>query len=331
MFLKLVKNIFISLMLLSYASTAISMEQPKPSWWQRLKATVNPTNISKNSAKWPLRSLKAANLLLGNGYFIYKGLNNRFSDFDPGTASSPADLQEYICEIASDEFREPFLELGKEISEVCIKARVPSDTKITLTDDFDGPAAIFKGRYMVVNPLILGIFPKEERKQILAHECMHIINKDVNIIDASDLLAPVLSWGILSSQKRAFNSALDSIHTKYGNTHRLKKINALLTQNFISYFALNSMLTSMVSRNIEIRADRDAAFLLNETKNAISMHTKVMQVDKLFLEKSKSETSSLWKRIKRIHEDHPLFASHPSQDERIKKLKEIQTQLDKKN
>lgn len=330
--MKIIKNSFIALLLLSYAATAISMDQSSPSLWNRFKNWVKP------SQKFFLHAgrLKTANLLLGNGYFVGRSIFDAFSGQNL-RSSSLADLQKYIEAIpVRGETKTSFLEMGKRIENVCKKAQVPDETKVSFEEYIDGPAQVVNNNHLQVQPLLLRLFTPEEQDQIIAHECMHIKNQDGKIGKAADFIAPILSWGILSSSQKVFNYGLDGITKSTKSSiliNRLKLANNILTQNFISYFALNSLLTSLVSRKIESRADKGAGLLLNETEHAISMHKKVMNPEfkkKMYeILKINIDNDSKPSLLMRII-DHPLFSSHPSSEERIKAFEDLQKQIDKK-
>ena len=292
MFRKLIKNTFIGLMLLSYAATAISMEQPNNtvanSQTQISSAEENLQNWDAAEAKrhdekaeeadvkdswaslsWWTKGLNAITITLRT-YFLYKHLNQPNSYAQNGFIPIGQFIQSGEHPV-----------IAQTLQSVQKAMPISADTYIDIDRNLPMPAAAGH-KIICINPYLLMLFNQKEKESIVGHETRHIYHKDVIMEDLMVIASPFIAWGALKLYSKGMRYLLTSLQNKvdrnsktYRYIRTVKTVNTAISHNVITHQVLELLLSNKFRTFYELRADRESALLLNNIEDVIGSFKKM--------------------------------------------------------
>ncbi len=161
---------------------------------------------------------------------------------------------------------------------------------------------------------IIDLLTEKELKGVLAHELAHVKNKDMLIGSVAATIATTI----------AFIATMARWTAIFGSRNRNGNIFSLLIISIITPIVA-AIIQMAISRSREFQADRIGAKFANDTKGLTSALKKLEQAGKGFPMRFGSEASA------HLFISNPfksrnmlkLFSTHPSTDERVKRLAKI--------
>lgn len=333
MFPKFIKNSFLVLILFSYGSTAISMEQPNPSWWQRAKNWwFHQPDQSKAERKRKNRLRKQIiRQIFVNGAYVARGLNGLYECYYSANANLPT------LQTINDGLPQEQIDL---IKNVLLPMGVPPDTRISIEQPVPGYSnAATHHKRLIIYPALFNLLNPSEQAGVIGHEGGHIINNDALKKSIFALCLPVISWGVLKGYDWGSAKLIAYLRSKYPGTNdhlkNLENVNQYLAKSWVTQTILNHYFWIMFARSHEWRADYVGAQAVGA--DGLKMYFEKAS-DPKYIEKLKqikvneSEIGwiDLWNMLPNLLGffcgQLGILATHPSYEARIKAL----VALDKK-
>lgn len=334
MFPKFIKNIFISMLLLSYASITISMEQPNPSWWQRVKNWVNSNNSSVVKTLGyglgtPLLAGLSNYIALKYAYQHYK-INNNINNLK-------LDILPLINVNTFDQFPVYVSQFPQEklslIKDMLLKMGVPPTTIVFIDSSLEGEQrspAFAISKLIGIKPSAINHLALDELSGVIAHEGSHVINNDGYNRMLFGLAASTISFCSLVGGYYGLKKVIGQLKRNYPNwtttLNRMQYASKYILLNPLLNNLITSYITSRYGRLQELRADADSARSVGAA--GLIKFLKNSQVDEeLRIQELDMKDNVVFNCILALQE---AFDEHPSRDVRIKALEAIQQQLIKK-
>ena len=289
------KNSFLVLILFSYGSTAISMEQPNTSLWQRVKNWVSPSESQPNvipgaqiSAEWRAWEARrdeeeaerndkndiwsnfwwpktlAVGVIAKRTYELLSGLYQSHIYQQKGFTA----VNEFIQ-------NNKYLECAQTLKSVQQAMPISKDTYIEIDNTLKVPCSAATN-LISINPALFTLFDEEGRCFLLGHESRHVYNNDLIMTHLWMLITPLISYGILKAYNKGTRHLLTALQKKvdrnsktYRYLRTIKTINTLALQSPIAQILLNVALDRKFQCWRELCADRESSKLLNNVPGSI--------------------------------------------------------------
>ncbi|MBS57199.1 MAG: zinc metalloprotease HtpX [Chloroflexi bacterium] len=225
--------------------------------------------------------------------------------------------------------------LHEIIERLSLLAEIPKPKKIAVMDSHV-PNAFATGRnpknsVVAVTKGLMSKLNKKELEAVIAHELSHIKNRDVMVLTWASVI--VIMAGYLL-QMMVFMSIFGGFggHRRNNDSGQLGMIIMVAFAVTILVYFISQILIMALSRYREFSADLGGAYLTGEPLHLASALTKISSDMNRIPEKDmrQIEHASAFFIIPAIKSNTvaKLFSSHPKVEDRIKKLNDIQKNLD---
>jgi Zn-dependent protease with chaperone function len=328
MFPKFAKKIHFGIVLLSYAATSISMEQPNPSWWQRVKNWMNSNNSSavktlSYGIGVPLFAGLSNYIALRNAYHHYK-INNNINNLK-------LDILPLINVNTFDKFPVYVSQFPQEklslIKDTLLKMGISPTTIVFIDSSLEGEehsTAFTISKLIGIKPSAMNSLPLDELSGIIAHEGSHVINNDGSNRMLFGLAASTISFCGLVGGYYGLKKVIRQLKRNYPKwtttLNRAQTASKYILLNPLLNNLIASYITSRYGRLQELRADADsarsvgAAGLIKFLKNSqLEEELRIQELD--------MKDKVVFNCILALQK---AFDEHPSGDVRIKALEAIQ-------
>jgi hypothetical protein len=331
---KFLKKSAIILALSSFATMSFGMDKATSS----IAEKIDVKNILISAA---VCGFEAFNFTLGNGRFLYDGMQGIRSFFKKSDDKNVVSLAEL------DKLPYTSPQVKDAIRSATTKMCMSPDTLIGISISVTRSPASAHNRTIWIDPNLFPLYAPDEQEAIIGHECSHIINKDTPLARSfANLAAPVVSYALLKGYEYGANKLLDAaqINLSSGNdgvsktVSALKIVNAIVSYHFVPRYLLNLYLVSRVTQHQEKRSDVDSAWNLKNPQGLINFFNKIQtpeivksneaiakEVDKAIVR----DVSIVDRTMLGLKNMDGLFGmpEHPSRQERTKALEEIKKKL----
>lgn len=333
MFKKIVNNILLGALFVSYCSSIVPMnvhlgpnegtqaivgilEERAQELSKNVSSIQEPQK--KNSFANALHFCDSSLIVCAKGYYYWLA----FSDFCNEYLNLPLHefLEKYdpksgITLYSLDSLEESLFipETIEAIKKVFAITKTSSDVKIV--SGSDNSAA---GNILTLERLIYRLNDQEAQEAIIAHECMHIKNRDSRSRALVSFAAPHVASLILKGYCISVDKLIAYLQGKYPDKatrlykflNLFKKINPILANNCIMHFILSFYIYSEFVCHQELRADYQAVLALKSVQGSIRA------IDDL------NPNRTWWQYFK---------VPHPSKERRLNNFELAQKFLDKSN
>ena len=228
-------------------------------------------------------------------------------------------------------------QLHEMIGRLAAQSNLPKP-KVAIVDT-SLPNAFATGRsknhaVVAVTTGILNKLPAQELEAVLAHELTHIINRDMLVMTIATFFSMVA--GLLARNFFWFGGG-------YGYGRRDSNDNGMGVQiallASVVVYIVSFVLIRTLSRYRELAADRGSALITGAPANLASALLRISDVNQRIPDRDAREAAALMSPVSALclvptsnlrgEDAMTLFSSHPSTEERVRRLQEMQAQMEK--
>ncbi len=227
-------------------------------------------------------------------------------------------------------------QLHEMIGRLAAQSNLPKP-KIAIVDT-SLPNAFATGRsknhaVVAVTTGILNRLSAQELEAVLAHELTHIINRDMLVMTIAAFFSMVA--GLLARNFFWFGGGFG-----YGRRRNDNEGGAIIIALLasIAVYAISFVLIRTLSRYRELAADRGSALITGAPANLASALLRISDVNQRIPQRDAREAASLMSPVSALcfvpanalrgEDVMTLFSTHPSTEERVRRLQAMQAQME---
>jgi heat shock protein HtpX len=227
-------------------------------------------------------------------------------------------------------------QLHEMIGRLAAQSNLPKP-KVAIVDT-SLPNAFATGRsknhaVVAVTTGILNKLPAQELEAVLAHELTHIINRDMLVMTIATFFSMVA--GLLARNFFWFGGGY-GYGRRDSNDNGMGVLIALLAS--VVVYIVSFVLIRTLSRYRELAADRGSALITGAPANLASALLRISDVNQRIPQRDAREAAALMSPVSALclvpasnlrgDDVMTLFSSHPSTQERVRRLQEMQAQME---
>ncbi len=229
-------------------------------------------------------------------------------------------------------------QLHEMIGRLAAQSNLPKP-RIAIVDT-SMPNAFATGRdknhaVVAVTTGILNKLPAQELEAVLAHELTHIINRDMLVMTIATFFSMVA--GLLARNLMWFGGGFGGGRRRNDNEGGAIII-ALLAS--VVVYVISFVLIRALSRYRELAADRGSALITGAPANLASALLRISDVNQRIPQRDAREAAALMSPVSALcfvpagnslrgNDVMTLFSTHPSTEERVRRLQEMQAQMER--
>jgi heat shock protein HtpX len=228
-------------------------------------------------------------------------------------------------------------QLHEMIGRLAAQANLPKP-KIAIVDT-SMPNAFATGRsknhaVVAVTTGILNKLPAQELEAVLAHELTHIINRDMLVMTIATFFSMVA--GLIARNFFWFGGGFGYGRRDSNDNGGGAVIIALLASVIV--YVVSFVLIRTLSRYRELAADRGSALITGAPANLASALLRISDVNQRIPQRDAREAAALMSPVSALclipanslrgENAMTLFSTHPSTEERVRRLQEMQAQME---
>ncbi len=230
-------------------------------------------------------------------------------------------------------------QLHEMIGRLAAQSNLPKP-KIAIVDT-SLPNAFATGRdknhaVVAVTTGILNKLPAPELEAVLAHELTHIINRDMLVMTIATFFSMVA--GLIARNFFWFGGmGMGGGYGRRNNNNDGGGVVIIALLASVIVYAISFVLIRTLSRYRELAADRGSALITGAPANLASALLRISDVNQRIPQRDAREAAALAPvsalcfvppNALRGNEVMTLFSTHPSTEERVRRLQEMQAQME---
>ena len=231
-------------------------------------------------------------------------------------------------------------QLHEMIGRLAAQADLPKP-KIAIVDT-SVPNAFATGRsknhaVVAVTTGILNKLPAQELEAVLAHELTHIINRDMLVMTIAAFFSIVA--GLIARNFFWFGGmGMGGGYGRRDNNNDGGGAIAIVLLASVLVYVVSFVLIRTLSRYRELAADRGSALITGSPATLASALLRISDVNQRIPQRDAREAAALMAPVSALcfapasslrgEEAMTLFSTHPSTEERVRRLQEMQAQME---
>ncbi|HEU0028514.1 MAG TPA: zinc metalloprotease HtpX [Ktedonobacterales bacterium] len=227
-------------------------------------------------------------------------------------------------------------QLHEMIGRLAAQSNLPKPRVAIVDTSLPNAFATGRSKNHAVVAVTTGILNKlsaQELEAVLAHELTHIINRDMLVMTIATFFSMVA--GLLARNFFWFGGGY-GYGRRDSNDNGAGVLIALLAS--VVVYIVSFVLIRTLSRYRELAADRGAALITGAPANLASALLRISDVNQRIPQRDAREAAALMSPVSALcfvpasnlrgEDVMTLFSSHPSTEERVRRLQEMQAQME---